>query len=98
GRLPGLPDTHGAEPVFYQTSAERLALYIDLGLAPLKIGEEARVPLGDFSLEGGGRADLRQAYRRAQRDGASFEVVPAGRGAELLPPRRPPPEARLASR
>ena len=97
-RLREMSDHHGAEPVFYQTSAERLALYIDLGLAPLKIGEEARVPLGDFSLEGGGRADLRQAYRRAQRDGASFEVVPAGRGAELLPLVQPISDAWLASK
>src|SRR5262249_12350651 len=96
-RLREMSDHHGAEPVFYQASAERLALYIDLGLAPLKIGEEARVPLGDFSLEGGERADLRQSYRRAQRDGASFEIVPAGRVGELLPLVQPISAARLAS-
>jgi phosphatidylglycerol lysyltransferase len=97
-RLREMSDHHGAEPVFYQASAERLALYIDLGLAPLKIGEEARVALADFSLEGGARADLRQAYRRAQRDGASFEVVPAERVAELLPLVQPVSDAWLASK
>jgi phosphatidylglycerol lysyltransferase len=75
-RLREMSDRHGGEPVFYQVCADRLALYVDLGLAALKIGEEARVPLAQFSLEGGARADLRQAHRRAQRDGASFEIVP----------------------
>jgi phosphatidylglycerol lysyltransferase len=58
---------------------------VDLGLAALKVGEEARVPLADFSLEGGARAELRQSHRRAQRDGASFEVVPPEHVDELLP-------------
>jgi len=84
--------------VFYQASRERLALYVDVGLAPLKIGEEARVPLADFSLEGGARADLRQTHRRAQRDGASFEVVPAERVVELLPLLQPVSDAWLASK
>jgi phosphatidylglycerol lysyltransferase len=97
-RLREMSDHHGAETVFYQASRERLALYIDLGLAPLKIGEEARVPLADFSLEGGGRADLRQAHRRAQRDGASFEVVPPERVTQLLPLVRPVSDAWLASK
>ncbi|MBV9697042.1 MAG: bifunctional lysylphosphatidylglycerol flippase/synthetase MprF [Gammaproteobacteria bacterium] len=84
-RLREMSDHHGAETVFYQVSAERLALYVDLGLAALKIGEEARVPLADFGLEGAARADLRQSYRRAQRDGAGFEVVPPGAVHALLP-------------
>jgi phosphatidylglycerol lysyltransferase len=75
-RLHEMSDHHGGQTVFYQVCADRLALYVDLGLAALKIGEEARVSLADFSLEGGARAELRQAHRRAQRDGASFEVVP----------------------
>ena len=97
-RLREMSDHHGADTVFYQTSAERLALYVDLGLAPLKIGEEARVGLADFSLEGGARADLRQTHRRAQRDGASFEVVPAEHVAELLPLLQPVSDAWLASK
>ena len=80
-RFREISDHHGGQTVFYQVSAERLPLYVDLGLAALKIGEEARVPLADFSLEGAARADLRQAHRRAQRDGASFEVVPPERAS-----------------
>ena len=84
-RFRELSDHHGGRTVFYQASADCLPLYIDLGLAALKIGEEARVPLPDFSLEGAARADLRQAWRRAERDGASFEVIPPARIAAVLP-------------
>ena len=84
-RLREMSDHHGGDTVFYQVCAERLSLYVDLGLAALKIGEEARVPLAAFSLEGGARAELRQAHRRAQRDGASFEVLPPEGVAALLP-------------
>jgi phosphatidylglycerol lysyltransferase len=84
-RLREISDTHGGRTVFYQVTGERLSLYVDLGLAALKIGQEARVPLAQFSLEGAARADLRQSHRRAQRDGASFEVVPPERVDELLP-------------
>lgn len=80
-----LVDLHDGWPVFYEVSGERLPLYVDLGLAPFKLGEEACVPLGNFSLEGGARADLRQSHRRAQRDGATFEVVPIERVQEFLP-------------
>ena len=39
------------------------------------------MPLESFSLEGAARADLRQAQRRANRDGATFEMVDAPRCA-----------------
>jgi phosphatidylglycerol lysyltransferase len=84
-RLRELSDRHGARVAFYQVSAELLSLYVDLGLAALKVGEEGRVPLADFSLEGSQQAELRQAQRRAQRDGATFRVVPAAQVTGLLP-------------
>ena len=97
-RFRELSDHHGGRTVFYQASADCLALYVDLGLAALKIGEEARVPLTDFSLEGAARADLRQAWRRAERDGATFEVVPRERLAEVLPQLRQISDAWLAGK
>jgi phosphatidylglycerol lysyltransferase len=84
-RFRELSDLHGGWSVFYQASGERLAQYVDLGLAAFKIGEEARVPLATFSLEGSERADLRQDHRRCTRDGAMFEVVPAKDVPALLP-------------
>jgi phosphatidylglycerol lysyltransferase len=84
-RFRELCDLHGGWSVFYQASRERLGQYVDLGLAAFKIGEEARVPLSTFSLEGSERADLRQDHRRCMRDGAVFEVVPAKDVPALLP-------------
>ncbi|HEY6452960.1 MAG TPA: bifunctional lysylphosphatidylglycerol flippase/synthetase MprF [Steroidobacteraceae bacterium] len=84
-RFRELSDRHGGWTAFYQVSAEGLPLYIDLGLAVMKLGEEARVPLADFSLEGSARAELRTQRRRAERDGASFEVLQPAQLPPLLP-------------
>jgi phosphatidylglycerol lysyltransferase len=66
-------DEHGAWPVFYEVSARHLPLYIDLGLTLLKVGEEAIVPLGSFSLDGAARKGLRRT-RRTERP-APFAMV-----------------------
>lgn len=79
-----LCDRSGTWPVFYQVSAERLPLYLDLGLSPAKLGEEARVFLPDFSLDGPKRRDLRNEYRRSQRDGVRFAVLSPGEVAARL--------------
>jgi lysylphosphatidylglycerol synthetase-like protein (DUF2156 family) len=84
-RFRELSDRHGGWTVFYQVSAEQLPLYIDLGLAVMKLGEEARVSLPDFSLEGSARAELRTQRRRAERDGATFEVLQPQQLPPLLP-------------
>ena len=78
-------DGMAVSPVFYQVSPDNLPLYIDLGLTLSKLGEEARVPLGTFSLDGSARADLRQMHRRAARDGAEFEVVARADVPAILP-------------
>jgi phosphatidylglycerol lysyltransferase len=78
-------DRRGGRAVFYQVGGSSLSLYVDLGLSLVKLGEEARVALAQFGLDGSSRADLRQARRRAQRAGASFEVVPPDRIERLLP-------------
>src|SRR6185436_7709617 len=80
-----LADRHGGWTAFYQVSPERLHVYVDLGLSLVKLGEEARVPLADFSLEGRNRKKLRHAHRRAEEEVSRFEVVPAGGVAPLLP-------------
>jgi phosphatidylglycerol lysyltransferase len=84
-RFRELSDEHGGRVVFYQSSVECLPLYVDLGLAAMKIGEEARVPLANFSLEGSIRAELRTARRRGERDRATFEVVQPADVPQILP-------------
>lgn len=76
---------YGGRPVFYGMSARDLPLVLDLGLTPYKLGEQARVPLADFSLEGSARKKLRYTYRRAQRNGYSFEVLPREAVPDVLP-------------
>lgn len=97
-RFRELSDRHGGRTVFYQARGERLPLYVDLGLAALKIGEEARVPLQDFSLEGPARAALRSDHRRAARGGASFEIVMPDQVPALLPALRKISDAWLADK
>lgn len=63
--------------VFYEVSPAYLALWAEMGLAVHKMGEEAIVPLGTFSLEGSTRKKLRATYNRAKRDGLSLEILAA---------------------
>jgi phosphatidylglycerol lysyltransferase len=74
-------DRVGGWTVFYEVSPAHLGLYLDLGLTLLKLGEEARVPLSEFSLEGGARHGLRYTLRKLEKEGCTFEIV----AAEALP-------------
>ncbi|WP_238180376.1 bifunctional lysylphosphatidylglycerol flippase/synthetase MprF [Methylobacterium haplocladii] len=71
-----LADRAAARPVFYGVGPDNLALFLDMGLSALKLGEVARVPLADFSLKGPARHDLRYGQRRAEKEGLTFEIVP----------------------
>lgn len=80
-----LVDSYGGTPVFYALRADALPLMLDLGLTVTKFGEEARVPLAEFSLDGPKYKDFRYAIRRAERDGARFEIVPKASIEAILP-------------
>ena len=69
-------ERNGGWTVFYEVGQENLHLYLDIGLTVTKIGEEARVPLKTFSLEGHARRRLRYTKRRLEKGGCSFEVIP----------------------
>jgi phosphatidylglycerol lysyltransferase len=69
-------DRHGGWPVFYEVSASNLPIYIDLGLTLFKLGEEAMIPLAQFSLDGGDRKALRRTRKDAVKAGATFEMIP----------------------
>jgi len=84
-RFRELADRQGGWTIFYEVGVGCLPLYIDLGLTLLKLGEEARVPLADFSLEGANRRALRRSQRQMEREGVGFEVVPAEHVPPLLP-------------
>ena len=75
-RLQEMADRHGGWPVFYQVAEDRLERYAGIGLALLKLGEEAMVPLAAFTLEGRVRKGLRNEMRRIERERCEFELVP----------------------
>ena len=78
-------DDFGGVPVFYEIGKDSLHLYADFGLGFVKLGEEARVDLSQFTLIGARAAKSRQALRRLERDGASFRVVDAADVPALIP-------------
>ncbi len=80
-----LCERHGGWPVFYQIYPDNLGLYVELGLTLLKFGEEARVPLATFSLDGKSRKTMRHSVNRLERDGYRFELVDTAAVPALLP-------------
>ena len=84
-RFRELCDRYGVWTVFWHAGKEKLDLYLDLGLTVLKIGEEARIPLSDFTLEGTARKELRQTFQRLGEEGCTFEIIPSEKTAERLP-------------
>lgn len=80
-----LVERHGGQTVFYEVGTSLLHVYLDMGLTLFKLGEEARVPLAEFSLEGANRKGLRYTYNRLNREGCSFEVKPVSEVVTLLP-------------
>lgn len=76
-------DMAGARPSFYQVSADSAHTYSSLGLLLYKLGEEARIDLQNFSLEGSARKDLRHTKSKIERGGAIFEIVPSSRFEEI---------------
>jgi phosphatidylglycerol lysyltransferase len=97
-RFRELCDRTGGRPAFYQVTSDRLPYYLDVGLTPIKVGEEARVRLADFSLDQPGRKDLRYSVRRAERDGLTFDVVPRDKVGPLLEQLKPISDAWLKTR
>ena len=72
-------DDFGGVPVFYEIGHTHLHRYADFGLTFVKLGEEAKVDLTTFTLEGGHASKYRQVIRRLEKDGGSFRIVdPAG--------------------
>ena len=84
-RFRELSDYYDAWPVFYEVGHENVHLYLDLGLNLLKLGEEARVSLHTFSLEGRARKGLRYTQKKLEKKGFIFEVIPPERVSSLLP-------------
>jgi phosphatidylglycerol lysyltransferase len=88
----------GGRTVFYQVKPENLHVYVDMGLSFVKLGEEGRVPLTNFSLQGRARKNLRHMLNKAKDAKYSFRMVPAAETAALMPQLRAISDAWLSAR
>lgn len=69
-------EASGANPAFYEVRQDFLPLYQEMGMMILKIGEEARVPLERFTLEGGPGREFRAIRKKMEeREGCCFSVL-----------------------
>lgn len=97
-RFREMVDLYAGWTAFYQAGKANLPLYLDLGLAIVKIGEEARVDLREFSLAGQARKGLRYTRNMIEKEGCVFELSPASATPELLSELRAVSDAWLTSK
>jgi len=93
-----LSQRHDGNPVFFDIGNDKLPLYLDLNLTLLKLGEEAWVALPAFDIAAAGRQSLREAHRRAAREGATVEFLTPAEGAAAIDELRSVSDAWLAYR
>lgn len=79
-----LAERHGSWPVIYLIPPETLELYIEQGLSMVKLGEEAIIPLDNFSLEGKRFKTIRYTVRKVEKDGGSFAILQPDEVAEHM--------------
>ena len=82
-------DLYDAWPVFYQVDSDHLDIYLDLGLTLLKLGEEGRVDLTAFSLDGRDNRDFRRAQNQLTKLGIQFSIIEPARIASIIDELKP---------
>lgn len=90
-----LADRSDVRLCFYQISADMLPLLVELGLKPIKYGEEAHVASADFTLSGPRMKSLRNSHARAAREGLELRLVDAKMVPRWLPRLQPISDAWL---
>ena len=78
-------DDFGGVPAFYEIGPANLHRYADFGLTFVKLGEQAKVDLTAFSLDGGQAAKYRNAIRRLEKEGGAFRIAGQEEVAALMP-------------
>jgi len=84
-RFREISDRYGGWTVFYEIGQKSLHFYLDIGLTLIKLGEQARVPLTGFSIEGSARKNLRYTKRKLEKEGCLFEIIPPDKIPSVLP-------------
>lgn len=97
-RFNELCDGHGGRVAFFQVDAQNLPLYLDLGLAPMKIGEEAVVSLEGRALAEHAWGDLTRIRHGTQWSRTTFEVAETSHVKVLMPQLRSLSETWLSGR
>ena len=78
-------DRHCGRPVLYSVREDLADLYRRHGLSLVKLGEEAVVPLTDFTMAGSRKAKLRSEIRASEKAGVTVEIVDGADVVALLP-------------
>ena len=65
---------NAAHPILFEVSEKYLSLWIEVGFTLHKIGEEAIIKLGKFSLSGNKFKSMRAAHNKAQRAGYEIQI------------------------
>ena len=68
-------DERGWRPIVLLAGEDRLDMYEELGFKVLYLGDEALLDVGDYSLAGRRRRNVRQAVSRASNFGVTTEIV-----------------------
>jgi phosphatidylglycerol lysyltransferase len=77
--------TAGAWPAFYKIVPRNIEAYLEHNFLVGKVGEIARVPAGDFTLDGPRRRRLRRSRKQARESGVTVEVIAPGKASALIP-------------
>lgn len=76
---------HQGRAAFYEVGEKYIPVFLDLGLTLIKVGEEAKVPLNSFTLEGSASKDFRYTVKNVEKKGYKFEIVSPEGVPALLP-------------
>lgn len=91
-------DRFSVWPVFYEVGPRDLYVYIDLGMTLIKLGEEGRVDLSAFTLEGRANKENRHTFNKLARLGCAFELLSPKALPAVLPELRKVSDAWLAEK
>lgn len=81
----GICKRNGAWPVFYLVDERYLPLFTELNLNIQPVGDDAIMPLQNFSLSGALRIEVREVYAKIRRQNIIMEIVEGDKLKSLMP-------------
>lgn len=79
-----LSDRYSGQPAFFQVDEANKSNYTELGLSLIHLGDDALVPLDDFSAIDDSWQDLIDIHERVESEGLSFAVVSENQVADIM--------------